>query len=123
MPNTIIFSESIEELSLRKGDFFLGANDVGKGPTSLTGFYNGYPVGIYSYVIYLRKLNNIFPRSGTTLAFTSAYNGTNYGFGAGTNLQQEFQDDLRPESTTRVTKVSRINSNVSQRDYVHVGLS
>ena len=123
MPNTVIFSESLEGLSLRKGDFYLGTGDVGKGPTSVTGFYNGIPVGNYSYVIYLRRITNIFPRSGTTLAFTSAYNGTNYTFGAGTNLQQEFQDNLRPESTTRVTKVSRINSNVSQRDYVHVGLS
>lgn len=122
MPNTIIFSESIEGLSIRKGDFYLGTNDVGKGPTSLTGFYNGYPVGNYSYIIYLRRITNIFPRSGTTLAFTSAYDGSSYGFGSGTNIQQEFQDNLRPESTTRVTKVSRINSNVSQRDYVYIGL-
>ena len=122
MPNTIIFSESIEGLSIRKGDFYLGTNDVGKGPTSLTGFYNGYPVGNYSYIIYLRRITNIFPRSGTTLAFTDAYNGSSYGFGSGTNIQQEFQDNLRPESTTRVTKVSRINSNVSQMDYVYIGL-
>jgi uncharacterized delta-60 repeat protein len=123
MPNTIIFSESKEDISLRKGDFYLGIGDVGKGPTSLTGFYNGYPVGNYSYIIYLRRITNIFPRSGTTLAFTSAYNATSYGFGAATNIQQVFQDELRPGSSTRVTKVSRIESNFNQYDYVYVGLN
>jgi YHS domain-containing protein len=65
---------------------------------------------------------NIFPRSSTTLAFTSAYDGANYGFGSGTNIQQQFDDNLRPESQSRVTRVSRINSGVSQRTYVSVGL-
>ena len=65
---------------------------------------------------------NIFPRSSTTLAFTSAYDGSNYGFGSATNIQQEFDDSLRPKSKSRITKVSRINSGVNQRTYVHVGL-
>jgi hypothetical protein len=123
MPNQLKYAPSIEALSLRKGDFAIGTGNVAKGPTSLTGFVNSFLTGTYSYVIFTRKNPNIFPRSSTTLAFTSAYNGSAYGFGAGTNIQQDFDDNLRTGSVTRITKVSRINSNINQRDYVYIGLS
>lgn len=65
---------------------------------------------------------NIFPRSSSSLAFTSAYNGSSYGFGSNTNIQQEIDNSLKSDSKSAVTKVSRINSGVSQRDYVHLGM-
>lgn len=53
----------------------------------------------------------------TTAVFSSAYNGSAYGFGASTNIQQVV-DSVRLFSDSIITKVSRINSGVSQYDYV-----
>jgi hypothetical protein len=41
MPNAIKYNTSAETLALKKGNFYIGTGDVGKGPTSSTGFYNG----------------------------------------------------------------------------------
>lgn len=62
---------------------------------------------------------NIYPAAYTALAFANAYNGTGYGFGVNTNLQQVF-DNTIGTFRTNITKVSRINSAVSQRDYVYI---
>jgi hypothetical protein len=56
MANSIKYNNSsIESLSLRKGDFYLGVGDVTKGPTNVTGFWNGSDVLGAKYVIYLNK--------------------------------------------------------------------
>ncbi|MCF7906996.1 LamG domain-containing protein [Patescibacteria group bacterium] len=77
----------------------------------------------YPFDNFSEYTENLFPRGSEALAFTSAYNGSSYGFGASTNIQQEIDNSLRPESNSSITKVSRINSGESQRDYVHLGLS
>ena len=41
MPNAIKYNVSAETLALKKGNFWIGTGDVGKGPTSSTGYYNG----------------------------------------------------------------------------------
>ena len=41
MPNTIKYSETPESNSLNVRNWWIGAGDVGKGPTNLTGFWNG----------------------------------------------------------------------------------
>jgi len=41
MPNAIKYNVSAETLALKKGNFWIGTGDVGKGPTSNTGYYNG----------------------------------------------------------------------------------
>jgi hypothetical protein len=58
MPNAIKYNVSAETLALKKGNFYIGTGDVGKGPTSSTGFYNGITPPSGGYTIYLNKANN-----------------------------------------------------------------
>ena len=55
MPNPIKYNTSSESLALKKGNFWIGTGDVGKGPTSSTGFYNGITPPSGGYTIYLNK--------------------------------------------------------------------
>jgi hypothetical protein len=55
MPNAIKYNVSAETLALKKGNFWIGTGDVGKGPTSSTGFYNGIAPPSGGYTIYLNK--------------------------------------------------------------------
>jgi hypothetical protein len=55
MPNSIKYNVSAETLALKKGNFYIGTGDVGKGPTSSTGFYNGITPPSGGYTIYLNK--------------------------------------------------------------------
>ena len=55
MPNAIKYNTSAETLALKKGNFWIGTGDVGKGPTSNTGFYNGLTPPSGGYTIYLNK--------------------------------------------------------------------
>jgi hypothetical protein len=58
MPNSIKYNVSTETLALKKGNFWIGTGDVGKGPTSSTGFYNGITPPSNGYTIYLNKSSN-----------------------------------------------------------------
>ena len=58
MPNAIKYNVSAETLALKKGNFYIGTGDVGKGPTSSTGFYNGINPPSGGYTIYLNKVSN-----------------------------------------------------------------
>jgi len=55
MPNAIKYNVSAETLALKKGNFWIGTGDVGKGPTSSTGYYNGITPPSGGYTIYLNK--------------------------------------------------------------------
>ena len=55
MPNPIKYNTSAETLALKKGNFWIGTGDVGKGPTSSTGFYNGIAPPTGGFTIYLNK--------------------------------------------------------------------
>jgi hypothetical protein len=55
MPNAIKYSESPQSLALKKGNFWIGTGDVGKGPTSTTDYWNGITPGASGYTIYLNK--------------------------------------------------------------------
>ena len=55
MPNAIKYNVSAETLALKKGNFWIGTGDVGKGPTSNTGYYNGITPPSGGYTIYLNK--------------------------------------------------------------------
>jgi hypothetical protein len=46
----------------------------------------------------------------------------NYGFGSATNMQQQIDNALKPDTQSVVTKVSRINGGNNQADYVYIGL-
>ena len=55
MPNPIKYSTSAQTLALKKGNFWIGTGDVGKGPTSTTDYYNGITPPSGGYTIYLNK--------------------------------------------------------------------
>jgi hypothetical protein len=55
MPNAIKYSTSAQTLALKKGNFWIGTGDVGKGPTSVTDYYNGITPPSGGYTIYLNK--------------------------------------------------------------------
>ena len=55
MANAIKYNLSAETLALKKGNFWIGTGDVGKGPTSSTGFYNGLEPPSGGFTIYLNK--------------------------------------------------------------------
>jgi hypothetical protein len=58
MPNGIKYSTDAQSLALKKGNFYIGIGDVGKGPTSTTGYYKGISPPIGGYTIYLNKDTN-----------------------------------------------------------------
>jgi hypothetical protein len=55
MANPIKYNISTETKALKKGNFWFGTGDVGKGPTSSTGFYNGITPPSGGYTIYINK--------------------------------------------------------------------
>jgi hypothetical protein len=55
MSNPIKYSTGLETLALKKGNFYVGTNDVNKGPTSSTGYFDGVTPSSNQYVIYYNK--------------------------------------------------------------------
>ena len=83
MPNSIKYTVSAETLALKKGNFWIGTNDVGKGPTSTSGYWNGITPPSGGYTIYLNKASNgpsiYVPSNDTQLIdLTNKIAGTNY---------------------------------------------
>jgi hypothetical protein len=52
MPNTIKYSTTGDTFSLKKGNFFIGTGDVGKGPSNVTKTYNGVSPVVSGYTVY-----------------------------------------------------------------------
>jgi hypothetical protein len=55
MSNPIVYSPQALTNALNKGYFYIGTNDVGKGPTSSTGYFDGVTPSNNQYVIYYYK--------------------------------------------------------------------
>ena len=55
MPNAVKYSTTAQTLALKKGNFWIGTGDVGKGITSSTDYYNGITPPSGGYTIYLNK--------------------------------------------------------------------
>jgi hypothetical protein len=55
MPNSIKYSLSAQTLALKYGNFWIGTNDVGKGPSSVSEYWNGITPPTGGYTIYLNK--------------------------------------------------------------------
>jgi len=55
MPNPIKYSDSAESRALKKGNFWIGTGDIGKGPTSTTGYWNGITPPAGGYCVYVNK--------------------------------------------------------------------
>lgn len=58
MSNVIKYSASAQTLALKKGNFWLGTGDVGKGPTDTSGYWNGISPPGGGYTVYLNKASN-----------------------------------------------------------------
>ena len=83
MPNAIKYNTSAETLALKKGNFWIGTGDVGKGPTSSTGFYNGITPPSGGYTIYLNKATggpSIYTVNNNTqlISLTNSIAGASY---------------------------------------------
>jgi surface protein len=83
MPNPIKYSVSSQPNALKKGNFYLGTGDVGKGPTSGTDYYNGITPPNGGYTIYQNKAGSgpsIYTCSADSqlLYYTTAIAGTSY---------------------------------------------
>jgi len=83
MANPIKYNTSAETLALKKGNFWIGTGDVGKGPTSTTGFYNGITPPSGGYTIYLNKVSggpSIYTCANDTelISLTNQIAGTSY---------------------------------------------
>jgi hypothetical protein len=83
MSNPIKYSTGTESLALKKGNFYIGTGDVGKGPTSTTGYYNGITPPTGGYTIYLNKESggpSIYTVSNDTqlISLTNSIAGQSY---------------------------------------------
>jgi hypothetical protein len=58
MPDVIKYSISPQTLALKKDNFWIGVNDVSKGPTVNTDYWNGIDPPAGGYTIYLNKGSN-----------------------------------------------------------------
>ena len=83
MPNTIKYSTTGDTLSIKKGNWFIGTGDVGKGPSSTTGHWNAIVPSAGGYTIYENKNANgpsvrVAPDSGELVKWTGTfYSGVN----------------------------------------------
>ena len=83
MANPIKYSTGSESLALKKGNWWIGTGDVGKGPTSTTGYYNGITPPSGGYTIYLNKATggpSIYTCANDTelVGLTNSIAGTTY---------------------------------------------
>jgi hypothetical protein len=85
MPNPIKYTAGTETLALKKGNFYIGTGDVGKGPSDTTGYYQGPSPASGGYVIYLNKSGvpgNLSYHSAANdselIAFTNNLSGTSF---------------------------------------------
>jgi hypothetical protein len=83
MPNAIKYNVSAETLALKKGNFWIGTGDVGKGPTSSTGYYNGISPPSGGYTIYLNKSSGgpsiyTVTSDAQLISLTNSIAGANY---------------------------------------------
>ena len=85
MPNSIKYSTTGDTLSIKKGNFFFGVGDVGKGPSSTSGHYQGISPPSNGYTIYGNTSGNntaIFCANNNTqlINFTNGFyfSVTNY---------------------------------------------
>lgn len=83
MPNTIKYSTTGDTQSLKKGNFYFGVGDVGKGPSNITGNYQGITPPTSGYTIYANTtgvLTTIFCANNDfqIINFTNGFSGQNF---------------------------------------------
>ncbi len=83
MPNPIKYNTSTESNALKLGDFWIGTGDVSKGPTSITGYWNGITPPAGGYTVYLNKASkgpsiSLCSNDADLIALTNRMSGNNY---------------------------------------------
>lgn len=83
MPNVIKYNVSAETLALKKGNFWIGTGDVGKGTTDITGYWNGITPPTGGYTVYLNRPSGgpiIFCPSNDSelISLTNTISGSSY---------------------------------------------
>jgi hypothetical protein len=85
MPNPIKYTAGTETLALKKGNFYIGTGDVGKGPSDTTGYYQGISPSSGGYVIYMNKSGapgdlsyHNAPTDAELISFTNSLSGQSY---------------------------------------------
>jgi hypothetical protein len=85
MTNPIKYTTGSETNALKKGNFYIGTGDVGKGPSDTTGYYNGVSPSSGGYVIYLYKSGapgnlsyHNAPTDEALISFTNSLAGQSY---------------------------------------------
>lgn len=83
MPNSIKYSASSQSLALKKGDFWIGVNDVKKGSSNSSGYYAGINPPSGGYVLYLNKASGgpsiyVLTDDSSLISITNNIAGTSY---------------------------------------------
>jgi len=83
MRNTIKYSTSSQSLALKKGNYWLGTGDVGKGPTSSSDYWNTITPPRGGYTVYLNKASNgpsiyVCSNNSDLVTITNRIAGTSY---------------------------------------------
>lgn len=84
MPNYVKYTTGSEELqALRRGNFYIGINDVKKGSTSSNGYYSGINPPNNGYTVYLNKASGgpsiyVVPDDANLIVLTNIIAGASY---------------------------------------------
>ena len=83
MPNPIKYSASAQTQALKKGNYWIGTGDVGKGPTKVTDYWEGITPPSGGYTIYGYKGANgpsiyLANNDSELITLTNKIAGTNY---------------------------------------------
>ena len=83
MPNTIKYSTTGDTQSIRKGNFYFGIGDVGKGPSEISNHYQGITPPTSGYTIYANTsgaLTAIFCANNDfqLINFTNGFSSQNF---------------------------------------------
>lgn len=82
MANVIKYSTSGVTNTIKKGNFYLGVNNVGYGPTEVTGFWNGIQPPLSGYTLYGNKNDGngpsicVFNNDSELISFVNQIGGT-----------------------------------------------
>ena len=83
MANSIKYSTTGDTLSLKKGNFYIGVGDVGKGPSEVTGYYQGISPPTSGYTIYVNTSGSFTAmfcanNDNELINFTNGFSGENF---------------------------------------------
>lgn len=83
MPNPIKYNTDTESNALKMGNFWVGTGDVDKGPTSITGYWNGVDPPSGGYTIYVHKASGgpsvrVASNDNELISITNDIAGTSY---------------------------------------------